>query len=262
MKRRQILGPLVLVAMFCCAFPAVADRDMLVQNSTIDALADGCFDGEITYADLCRKGDFGIGTFDGLDGEMIAFDGAVWQIKADGKAYRVDMRTAKTPFAAVTFFDTDYCAAVPAGTDFVGLSRLIDQLTPSGNYFYAVRVDGIFSYMKTRSVPGQKKPYPTLVEVTRNQPQFEFTDVAGTIAGFRCPAYAKGINVPGDHLHFLNLARTGGGHILDFTVKEAVISIDLTPRYMLYLPTQDERFAGTDLSVDRSKDLHEAEANR
>ena len=47
---------------------------------------------------LSRYGDFGIGTFNGLDGEMIAFDGAIWQVKSDGKAYRVNPATAKTPF--------------------------------------------------------------------------------------------------------------------------------------------------------------------
>ena len=261
MKR---LLPFVLVLLAVCslAFGQPADREVLVQTSTIDALLDGVFDGEMTYGQLSQYGDFGIGTFNGLDGEMIAFDGAIWQIKADGKAYRVDPATAHTPFAAMTFFDTDYYAQVPASTDFEGLSKLIDSLVPSSNYFYAIRVDGIFKYMKTRSVPGQKKPYPSLIEVTKNQPEFEFENVVGTIVGFRCPPFAKGVNVVGDHLHFLNIARTGGGHVLEFEVEQAVISIDLTSRYYLMLPTTIAEFAGTDLSKDREKELHEAETSK
>jgi acetolactate decarboxylase len=260
--KRHMPCVLLLVALCVTVSAQVCDREVLVQTSTIDALLDGVYDGEMTYAELSKYGDFGIGTFEGLDGEMIAFDGAIWQIKADGKAYRVNPATAKTPFAAMTFFDTDITAQVPAGTDFPGLTKLISDLTPSDNYFYAIRMDGVFSYMKTRSVPGQKKPYPPLVEVTRNQPEFEFNKVAGTVVGFRCPPYAKGVNVVGDHLHFLNLARTGGGHILAFEVEEAVISIDLTSRYYLLLPTQVPAFAGTDLTKDREQQLHEAETNK
>ncbi len=259
----RFIGILLAFAVACCLAQAQpADREVLVQTSTIDALLDGVFDGEMTYGQLSQYGDFGIGTFNGLDGEMIAFDGAIWQIRADGKAYRVDPAAAHTPFAAMTFFDTDYYARVPAGTDFAGLSKLIDGLVPSSNYFYAIRVDGVFKYMKTRSVPGQKKPYPPLVEVTKNQPEFEFHNVVGTIVGFRCPPFAKGVNVVGDHLHFLNISRTGGGHVLAFEVEQAVISIDLTSRYYLMLPTTIAEFAGTDLSKDREKELHDAEKDK
>ncbi len=38
------------------------------------ALLDGIYDGVISFEDLKKHGDFGIGTFDQLDGEMIAFD--------------------------------------------------------------------------------------------------------------------------------------------------------------------------------------------
>lgn len=260
--KRYMPFVLLLVAVCVTASAQTFDREVLVQTSTIDALLDGVYDGELTYAELSRYGDFGIGTFEGLDGEMIAFDGAIWQVKSDGKAYRVDPATTKTPFATMTFFDTDITAQVPAGTDFAGITKLISDLIPSDNYFYAIRMDGVFSYMKTRAVPGQKKPYPPLVEVTKNQPEFEFKNVAGTVVGLRCPPFAKGVNVVGDHLHFLNLARTGGGHILAFTVEQAVISIDLTSRYYLLLPTTIPAFAGTDLTKDREQDLHKVEKDK
>lgn len=260
---RQILKTIAITLLLTtAAFAQQAGRETLVQTSTIDALADGVFDGTMTYAKLCRSGDFGIGTFNGLDGEMIAFDGKVWQIRADGKAYPVDPASTRTPFAAVTFFEPDYTATIPAGTDLKGLSALIDTLTPSSNFFYAIRVDGSFRYMKTRSVPGQTRPYPSLVEVTRQQPTFEFGNARGTIVGFRCPAFAKGVNVVGDHLHFLDTACTGGGHILDFTVRKATLSIDLTPAFTLLLPTDNPDFAGTNLSVDREKEIHEAEKDK
>ncbi|MFO7945486.1 MAG: acetolactate decarboxylase, partial [Armatimonadota bacterium] len=201
MKRVAGLIAALCVMLSVAALAGTAERETLCQTSTINALLDGIYDGSVTYGALSERGDFGIGTFNGLDGEMIAFDGQIWQIKADGKAYEV-ADTMHTPFAAMTFFDADITAPVPAGTTFEQLGEIIDNLTPGPNLFYAVRVDGSFEYMKTRSVPGQQKPYPPLVEVTRNQPEFEFDNITGTIAGFRCPAFVKGINVPGDHLHF------------------------------------------------------------
>src|SRR5207249_10961718 len=80
-----------------------ARRDTLVQYSTINALLTGVYDGDMTFGELRRHGDFGLGTFNALDGEMIALDGRYYQITADGavKPVRDDVRT---PFAVVTHF--------------------------------------------------------------------------------------------------------------------------------------------------------------
>src|SRR5438552_12381617 len=78
-------------------------RDTFVQYSTINALLAGAYDGDMTFGELRRHGDFGLGTFNALDGEMIALDGGYYQITADGavRPVRDDMRT---PFAVVTQF--------------------------------------------------------------------------------------------------------------------------------------------------------------
>src|ERR671910_2342862 len=72
----------------------------LFQTSTIDALLEGNYEGDVSFAELGDRGDFGLGTFDALDGEMICLDGNFYQIKADGRAYAVEKRT-RTPFAVV-----------------------------------------------------------------------------------------------------------------------------------------------------------------
>ena len=51
-------------------------------------------------------GNFGIGTFSGLDGEMVEPDGVVYHIKVDELAYPANDSTT-TPFDAVTFFEAD-----------------------------------------------------------------------------------------------------------------------------------------------------------
>jgi acetolactate decarboxylase len=236
----------------------IASRETLTQVSTIDAVLNGVYDGVMTYRDLKGYGDFGIGTFAALDGEMIAFDGNFYQIKADGKAYPVT-DTMQTPFASVTFFDADNTGDLPSGLDYTGLQDFLDKILPTENTFYAIRIDGTFSYMKTRSVPAQEKPYPPLVEVTKNQPVFEFTDVTGTIVGFRCPPFVTGVNVAGYHLHFLTADKDAGGHILELRVQQATFSIDQTRLFTMILPDKESDFYKIDLTPDNQAELEQAE---
>ncbi len=236
----------------------VTSRETLTQVSTIDAILAGVYDGVMTCDALKGYGDFGIGTFEALDGEMVAFDGSFYQVKADGKAYPVS-GAMETPFASMTFFDTDEEYHLPGSTDYAGLQKFLDDSLPTENTFYAVRIDATFSYMKTRSVPAQQKPYPPLVEVTKNQPVFELSDVTGTVAGFRCPPFAAGVNVPGYHLHFLTDGRDAGGHILDFQVEQAVVYVDVTPDFLMVLPDSESDFYNIDLTPDNQEELEQAE---
>jgi len=253
---------LLCVASVCCGCATTgAERDTLTQVSTIDALLAGVYDGCATYGELARHGDFGLGTFDALDGEMIAFDGEVWRIRADGRAYRVEP-SMTTPFAEMTFFEADVTSAVAPGSDFKALTDLIDGLVPNENLFYAIRVEGTFARVKTRSVPAQEKPYPPLAEVTKVEPIFNFADVRGTIVGFRSPPFVKGVGVAGYHLHFLDEGRTGGGHVLALEVADARVAIDTTDKFLLLLPAESAEFAQTNLTVDRQGELHEAETDR
>ena len=227
----------------------IANRETLYQVSTIDTLLNGVYDGVTDFKTLKQYGDFGIGTLDKLDGEMIEVGGKCYQIKADGKAYPVaDSMT--TPFASVTYFDTDHQEKLPAGMTFAQFQTYLDTIIPTQNIFYAVKITGTFSYMKTRSVPAQQKPYPPLADVTKNEPVFEFSDTSGIVEGFRTPPFAAALNVSGYHLHFLNDAKDAGGHILDFTVKDATVYIDYTSNFMMSLPGSND-FYNLDLSKDQ-----------
>jgi acetolactate decarboxylase len=236
----------------------IQQRETLAQVSTIGALLNGLYDGVITAGKLKEYGDFGIGTFEGLDGEMVVLDGECYQVKADGIAYPVD-DSVGVPFADVTFFDVDLEEGIPEGTNYEQLQALLDSKLPTDNIFYAFRIEGTFSYMQTRSVPGQEKPYPKLVEVTANQSVFEFTGVRGTIVGFRSPDYVDGVNVAGYHLHFLADDREAGGHILNFTVEEAVAFVDYTSGLFMMLPGKDSGFYDADFSQQNPDDLDKAE---
>jgi len=187
-------------------------------------------------------------------------EGIVYRVRSDGKVDVVP-DTDTTPFAAVTFFESELHRDIASETDFLEFQQWLDSLLPNLNLFYAVRIEGHFRVMKTRSVPQQSKPYPALAEVARHQPEFAFEDIEGAIVGYRSPAFVKGIGVPGYHLHFLTGDRKAGGHILAFTVQQATVDIDRTSELLLRLPESTE-FSSLDLGQDRSTELKQVEQER
>lgn len=208
----------------------------LFQTSTIDALLNGNYEGDVTFAELEDYGDFGLGTFDALDGEMVALDGAFYQVKADGRAYEVDERM-KTPFAVVTFFEPREIRQLTAPTSYAALRAHLDEIVAAdATTCHAVRVDGHFRYAKTRSVPRQRKPYPPLVEAVKHQPTFEFHDVRGSLVGFRFPDYVGGLNVSGYHFHFITEDRGAGGHLLECEIARGELRVDHESDLNLELP--------------------------
>jgi acetolactate decarboxylase len=73
-------------------------KNAIFQVSTLAAsLGASDYEGKITISELKKHGDFGIGTFDGLDGEMVGLDGQFYLAKADGIAYPVE-GSMRTPF--------------------------------------------------------------------------------------------------------------------------------------------------------------------
>jgi acetolactate decarboxylase len=207
----------------------------LFQTSTIDALLEGKYDGDVSFAELEDRGDFGLGTLDALDGEMIALDGSFYQVRADGRAYAIDER-ARTPFAVVTFFEPNLSRTLDTPMDFETFCARLDLLVGGEASCYSVRVEGHFDYVKTRSVPRQRKPYPSLAEVVKHQPTFELNDVAGSLVGFRFPRYAQGLNVAGYHFHFITADRSSGGHVLECRLTEGELQIDREADLRVELP--------------------------
>jgi len=233
------------------------DDDILFQVSIIDGLMQGVYDGFFPLEDLRNHGDFGIGTFDSLDGEMVALDGEYYQVKTDGVAYLVGGNVT-TPFSTVTFFHVDEAAAIHNAENMTELSLQIDEILPSKNVFYALRIDGTFPYVKTRSVPRQDRPYLRLVDAIKNQTVFEMENVTGTVVGIWAPQFSEGLNVPGYHLHFITADRRAGGHILDIAVDEGEVLLDITSGFAMELP-KDGDFYSVDLSKDLQSELEKVE---
>jgi acetolactate decarboxylase len=192
-----------------------AEREphVLFQASTIGALLEGAYDGDLSFSELAEHGDLGLGTLNGLDGEMIALDGRFYRADVDGAVGEVG-GAEQTPFAVVTRFEPAVDEQVEGPLEHEVLLARLDELIPTGATSCAIRLDGHFDLVRARSVPRQSPPYRPLTEVVAEQHVFELRDVAGTMLGFRFPDYVEGIEVSGYHLHFISEDRTRGGHVL------------------------------------------------
>jgi acetolactate decarboxylase len=213
----------------------------LFQVSTLDALSLGIFQGAMNFRELEQRGDFGVGTFDSLDGEMVALDGRFYQVRSNGTVSRVPVN-ATTPFAAVTTFRRDWILALNQPLSYDQVAALIDQALPSKNLFYAVKIHGIFTDLTARSVPRQSVPFPPLATAIAQQSLFPFHNISGTLVGFRSPAFVKGINQTGYHFHFISDDQRSGGHALSFVTGSVMIEIGVIRQHTTFLPENQPFF--------------------
>src|SRR5690348_11131360 len=160
-----VLSTIALVSALAACMP-VADPDLLYQTSTYSKLSAGDFDGDLTIGALKTHGDFGLGTFNALDGEMVMLDGMVYQVRDDGVPV-VAKDDEKTPYAAVTYFDADQTIPISGTADCTQLQAQIDSQLPTLDQPYAIKVSGEFSELKVRAPHTQSKPYPTLTDALK-----------------------------------------------------------------------------------------------
>ena len=100
----------------------------------------------------------------------------------------------------------------------------------------AVRIDGHFEMVRVRSVPKQIPPYPLLAEAIDHEHRRELHDISGTMVGFCFPDGLSGIEIVGFHLHFACDRRLRGGHVLDYTLRDATVRIDEATELHVELP--------------------------
>ena len=237
-----------------------ADRETIYQVSLLQGLTLGDYNGSVSVKELKQKGDTGIGTFEGVNGELIMVDGTVYRAKSDGSIETApDDETI--PFANVTFFDTDEKQDISGVSSIADLKKLLDEKVEKlgRNQFYMVRVDGTFKKMHARSELKQEKPYKPLAEALKtDQREFSWDNIEGTVVALYCPQYMKDLNAAGWHLHFVSKEKKYGGHVLELDVDKAELKIDCTQGFNMQLP-DTEMFPTLDLTKDQSEDIKKVE---
>jgi acetolactate decarboxylase len=214
--------------------PLSSFRGRITQVSVIKALMLGRYDGVTPITELLHCGDFGLGTLDHLDGELIVLDGRPYQVRGDGVVVAVGSDRS-TPFAIVIPFEPDGELPCPRVGNLADLDARLDDALEQKNNFLAVRVDGRFAAITLRSVHCQEPPYRRLADVVKGQSVWTHTEVSGTLVGFRSPAWVGGLNVPGYHWHFLSDDRTVGGHVLDCRVREGRVQYEVCHDWLIKL---------------------------
>lgn len=242
LKGKWVIAVALVMVVICVVFYAVlqsqtnidSDKDVLFQLAAFNTFSMGNYSGYMTYGELVKHGDFGIGTFEGLDGEMIALDGVFYKIPADGKPIQATL-DMKAPYATVTFFEVDISRTV-GGINYADLNTFIDGVMPSKNSIYAIKVSGTFEYAQTRSPQKQNQPYPELTDALKDQSLFNLNNVSATAVGFWFPSSMDGVDYAGYHLHLITDDKTAGGHLLNFMIDNATVELDEIKKYTLVLP--------------------------
>ena len=267
MRRLTWIGTMLCVVSF--GFSAMAEEntteiakngDVIYQVALLQSLAQGYYDGIVTVEELKKHGDTGIGTFEGVNGEMIVLDGTVYQAIADGSIV-VPADEETIPFSNVTFFDVDKTLQLTDIRDMEELQETMNSVVGDcgENFFYMVKIEGTFDYIKVRSEYKQEKPYLPLDEaLALDQTEFDYEDIRGTMVGLYCPDYMGDLNSVGWHFHFINEDRTRGGHVLQVSVKEAEAAFDLSDGFEMTL-SSDSLFQSMELAKDMDEAIHRAE---
>lgn len=212
----------------------------LFQHGTLAQLVPGLFAGTLTIGELLQHGDTGIGTLNGLDGELMILNGKVYQFSASGKI-RLVGDSEMVPFANI-HYRNDHNAGSLANLTFASFKKQLCHKLESLNLFYAVRVVGNFAYIRTRAVEAQKPPYPTLSATAAQQKEYQNSNITGTVIGYYCPELYAGVGSPGFHLHFLADNLQIGGHILDLKLNKATVYLQAFTDFNLHLPIHNQAF--------------------
>jgi acetolactate decarboxylase len=207
----------------------------LFQTSTVQALLAGAFDGDVTLAEVLEHGDLGLGTLNGLDGELIVLDGEAWKAELDCTLVRPDP-SSLTPYAVVVPFAPGAPVELTGPFGESELEARLGFAPVRAARPAAIRLDGRFAEVHVRSVPRQRPPYRPLAEAIAQQRVSVLREVSGTMIGFCFPDALDGIEMTGAHLHFADDARARGGHVLSFTLSEATALIDAASALHVELP--------------------------
>jgi acetolactate decarboxylase len=199
----------VTLAVFVIFFQQTQPQngDILFQVSSLDSLVKGSYEGKMTVHDLLNHGDFGLGAVEYMDGELVCLDAECYRVTTDGMAHELSPES-KIAFASVVFFQSNKTFDISQQQNFTRLQQYLDDKLLEKNDIFAIKINGFFSDITTRTVHKQDRLYVPLSEVVANQTVSHLSNVRGTLVGFYFPDYMKEINVAKYHFHFLTENKT------------------------------------------------------
>lgn len=215
----------------------------LFQLGNASALFAGAIDGDMNYRQLKKKGSFGLGTFNGIQGEMVAVDGHFYKIGLKGVTTPVDPNW-KTPFVELVHFSPAPAFHLGGVANYAQLKPLLTAKMDNKNVPYALQVKGTFTYLKLRS----RSPRIALQKNNPIEETYTAENISGTLVGFWFPDYLFNLTVPGFHFHFISKDKKLSGHVLDLQSANLLVSIDKINKIELQFP-QTEIYKKAEISA-------------
>ena len=208
----------------------------LYQYGITEAFQSGLFRGKLPVSEFKKNGNFGIAAPDMVDGEVIMYNGKVYQTKSDGITAEMP-DTAKLPLAFACFFKPDTSFTITNANSQADAFAQIDAHLHNKNAIYAIRITGLISKLKTRAFyPVSSEPFPAIATLIANQKIFDMSEVKGTLFGIRVPNYWTGINIAGYHFHYIGENFKTGGHVVNFTPKNVLVEIAVIRKINIQIP--------------------------
>ena len=206
------------------------------QNVPSMAFMKGLYEGITPIGIARRHGNFGVGQFASLDGELIVTDGLFYRATSDGKVRLAD-DSDELCFAQLCFYSPQRETwTIPANSSLAAFEAFLPEVFPFGNSFCAFQIVGTFAEVVPTSPPPLQQPYPPFAQAKTLRKSFPQTNIQGTMVGYFSPPFAADVGVPGFHFHFISDDQRSGGHVEEFTLASGVVSAQHIDKFALTLP--------------------------
>lgn len=216
-------------------------KNYMYQVSTLQALSMGYTRPVINVGELLKHGKTGLGTFTGVDGEMIVLEGTCYRAAADGAVVESSPATGVS-FASVAQTDEWEAYEITDSHNIASLKEWLTVKIEEGfglNSMHVARIDGCFEKVYARSESPVYAHHVELKEMlSRTQRDFLFESIRGSLVCVYYPDYMDGINASGWHLHFISEDRKKGGHVFELDMKEGRVQLAKLTTVQIRLPDE------------------------
>lgn len=209
------------------AMPSVS----LYQLGNASALFSGLVEGNENIKSLMIKGDFGLGTFNDIDGELVAVDGKFFKIGQKGVTTPVEI-IWKSPFVELVKFKNNDTMCITSAVNYDLLKQQLASQIDNKNIPYAIKISGTFDFLKLRSrSPRKSTDNNNIVEES-----YTANDVKGTLVGYWFPDYLLSLTVPAFHFHFIADDHKLSGHVLELKTTDVKVAMNKISQIEMAFP--------------------------
>ena len=207
----------------------------VTQIGTNHTLNAGEYHGILPISTLLNHGNFGLGTYDNLNGEMILLGGQFYQVLVDGTVVNPPLTTT-TPFGVVTFFNPTQSIPINSPIDIRNLEQELLSSHIDPNRIYAIKITANLDSARYRSWPEQKPPFKPFSELSDQEKIYNSRNIDVTLVGFYFPEWFGEVNTIGFHFHFITNNHKTGGHLYDALISRGNVEISSIDQLLILDP--------------------------